>query len=118
MFSQIGSESKKEQQKIKSLKVGQQVVDEEALREFIEETVEDQNKDVEKVFNLQKQIQQNMNELQEEVVNYQQTTQQWVTLLENLEKSLKEFGDFQNFLQALQQQTQEMATKLEQKARE
>eukprot|EP01024_Parvocaulis_polyphysoides_P054315 TRINITY_DN5480_c0_g2_i2.p2 TRINITY_DN5480_c0_g2~~TRINITY_DN5480_c0_g2_i2.p2 ORF type:complete len:118 (-),score=27.94 TRINITY_DN5480_c0_g2_i2:69-422(-) len=116
MFNKIESERKAEHDKIKAEK-DQLVVNEEELKEFIEETIEEQNKDVEKVFHLQKQIQQNMDEFQQEVKTHQKVTEQWIQLLDSLEKSLKEFGDFENFLHELQLQAQDLAKKLEQKAR-
>eukprot|EP01025_Chloroclados_australasicus_P051268 TRINITY_DN5962_c1_g1_i1.p5 TRINITY_DN5962_c1_g1~~TRINITY_DN5962_c1_g1_i1.p5 ORF type:complete len:118 (-),score=18.57 TRINITY_DN5962_c1_g1_i1:554-907(-) len=90
--------------------------EESRLKESINNAVYVQNKNVEQIFFLQKKIQKEMNEFKEQVQVQQQISQQQIAMLDELENTLKEFGDFQNFLQSLQQQAEDIVVSLQAKA--
>mmetsp|Transcript_33823 Transcript_33823/g.40886 ORF Transcript_33823/g.40886 Transcript_33823/m.40886 type:complete len:123 (-) Transcript_33823:523-891(-) len=84
-----------------------------SVAEVTECLVDTLNSDVSECFRTQKQIELESRKLQAEALRFSKQTQQWINMVSTFDKSLKEIGDFENWVKTMEWDMQTVATALE-----
>ncbi|KAI8382356.1 RT14 protein [Blakeslea trispora] len=71
------------------------------------------NEGVSQVFTRQKELEQQSRKLANQTTKYANQTQQWLTLLDNFNMSLKELGDVRNWAELMENDMRVIMTTLE-----
>jgi hypothetical protein len=88
-----------------------------ALATVTEELAGAVNDGVAEVFNSQRLIEAEARELQAQAVAFQKQTGKWVALVTEFDKSLREVGDFENWVRCMEWDMQAVAQALEEAAK-
>ncbi|CAK9304773.1 unnamed protein product [Gordionus sp. m RMFG-2023] len=87
----------------------------EASKNLVSTIVDNVNESVARAYINQKQIENASKKLQIQINQYIKNTNQWLSLMENFHKSLKEIGDIENWSISIEKDLQFISEKLESK---
>ncbi|XP_065052884.1 biogenesis of lysosome-related organelles complex 1 subunit 1-like [Rhopilema esculentum] len=84
-----------------------------AVTDFSQRFVEVLNSDVESAYNNQRQLEAEAKQLQNNVSRLTKQTQQWISMIDNFNHTLKELGDVENWARAIETDMIAIASALE-----
>mmetsp|Transcript_11771 Transcript_11771/g.15942 ORF Transcript_11771/g.15942 Transcript_11771/m.15942 type:complete len:131 (-) Transcript_11771:123-515(-) len=113
MFNAVIAEHQQKQTTLREDNVRLRKAATKSVNKVTEEMIRTLNLDVSEAFRCQKQIEVESRRLQAEADRFNRQTQQWMTSAQTLDKSLREIGDFENWIKTMEWDMQTVASALE-----